>query len=110
LRGIALKNTLEKRGIRVLEMYPGGAQDLWGIPRAKRDADGLRRGLARRGLRGLGPRISEHELDAATGALVGRLFLQNKAGIFGDFKTGAILMPNAGTRRGLRPPGKRRIR
>jgi hypothetical protein len=95
LRGIALKNTLEKRGIRVLEMYPGGAQDLWGIPRAKRDAKSLRRGLARMGLKGLGPRISEHELDAATGALVGRLFLQQQAVVYGDFETGAILMPRA---------------
>ena len=96
LRGIALKKTLEKQGIRVLEMYPGGAQDLWGIPRAKRDAAGLRRGLAQLGLRGLGPRISEHELDAATGALVGRLYLQKRACVFGDFGTGAILMPRVG--------------
>jgi len=93
LRGIALKEKLEKRGFRVLEMYPGGAQDVWGIPRAKRDAAGLRRGLGRLGLGGLGRGLSDHELDAATGALVGRLFLQGKAGIYGDFETGAILMP-----------------
>jgi predicted nuclease with RNAse H fold len=93
LRGIALKKALERCGFRVLEMYPGGAQDLWGIPRAKRDSDGLHRGLARLGVRGLGRNISEHELDAATGALVGRLYLQKKACIFGDFENGAILMP-----------------
>ena len=95
LRGIALKNTLERRGIRVLEMYPGGAQDLWGIPRAKRDEDGLHAGLARLGITGLRPGISGHELDAATGALVGRLYLQKRACVFGDFETGAILMPRA---------------
>jgi len=93
LRGIALKRRLERRGFRVLEMYPGGAQDVWGIPRAKRDAAGLFRGLERLGLRGLSPKLSDHELDAATGALVGRLFLQGKAGFYGDLKTGAILMP-----------------
>jgi hypothetical protein len=97
LRGIALKKTFEKRGFRVLEMYPGGAQDVWGIPRAKRDEAGLRRGLARLGLRGLRRGISDHELDAATGALVGRLFLQKKACVFGDLETGAILMPKRKT-------------
>ena len=102
LRGIALKGNLEKRGFRVLEMYPGGAQDVWGIPRAKRDAAGLRRGLERLGARGLRPRISDHELDAATGALIGRLFLQGKAGVYGDFRTGAILMPRQ--RAGRRGP------
>jgi hypothetical protein len=74
-------------------MYPGGAQDIWGIPRAKRNAAELKRGLGRLGMRGLGRGISEHELDAATGALVGRLFLLGKAGYYGDFETGAILMP-----------------
>lgn len=102
LRGISLKKTFEKRGLRVLEMYPGGAQDVWGIPRAKRDAAGLRRGLERLGLRGLGRGISDHELDAATGALVGRLFLQGKAGFYGDMETGAILMPRGNPPKGIR--------
>jgi len=102
LRGIALKEKLEKRGFRVLEMYPGGAQDVWGIPRAKRNAAGLRRGLGRLGVRGLGRGLSDHELDAATGALVGRLFLQGKAGIYGDFETGAILMPKEKAARKIR--------
>ena len=99
LRGIALKDRLEDQGFRVLEMYPGGAQDVWGIPRAKRDAAGLLRGLRRLGLRGLRNVISEHELDAASGALIGRLYLQNKACVFGDFETGAILMPRRNRKR-----------
>lgn len=33
------------------------------------------------------------ELDAVTGALVGRLFLQNKAEVLGNFKEGAIITP-----------------
>jgi hypothetical protein len=95
VRGIALRMRLEEDGFRVLEMYPGGAQDLWGMPRARRDVAGLRRGLERLGVRGLGRGLSDHELDAVTGALVGRLFLQGKARVFGDFPTGAILMPAA---------------
>ena len=33
LRGLALKEKLEKVGLRVFETYPGAVQDLWGIPR-----------------------------------------------------------------------------
>jgi predicted nuclease with RNAse H fold len=93
LRGIDLRRRLEGEGFRVLEMYPGGAQDVWGFPRARRDLAGLRRGLERLGLRIPERRLSDHELDAATGALVGRFFLQGRAQVFGDFDTGAILMP-----------------
>jgi uncharacterized protein len=92
-RGMKLRAALEGRKIRTVEMYPGGAQDIWRIPRARRDRQGLRRGLARLGLRGLRAGASDHELDAATGALVGRLYLQGRAEVLGDFETGAIIMP-----------------
>jgi predicted nuclease with RNAse H fold len=94
-RGIALKRRLEAEGFRVVEIYPGGAQDIWGIPRARRDLEGLRRGLARRGIKGLRASASDHELDAATGALVGLLFLRGEAEVLGDFATGAIIMPRS---------------
>ncbi|MGD9347457.1 MAG: DUF429 domain-containing protein [Candidatus Aminicenantes bacterium] len=93
VRGIELRKRLESRGSRVAEMYPGGAQDIWGIPRARRDLPGLRRGLQRLGIKGLKKGISDHELDATTGALVGRLFLQDRAEVYGNFTEGAILMP-----------------
>jgi len=80
-------------GFRVIEIYPGGAQDIWRIPRAKKDKAGLRKGLARLGLRGLRQTATEHELDAASGALVGLLFLEGKAEVLGDFRTGAIVLP-----------------
>ena len=95
-RGIGLKNVLQKRGFQVVEIYPGGAQDIWGIPRAKRNLDGLRKGLSLLGIRGLHEGCSDHELDAATAALVGRLYLQGKAEIYGDFSSGAIIMPQSG--------------
>jgi len=94
-RGIRLKRRLEALGFRVVEIYPGGAQDVWRIPRAKRNKEGLRRGLARLGIRGLTRSASDHELDAATGALVGWLYLKGQAEVLGDFRTGAILMPAA---------------
>jgi predicted nuclease with RNAse H fold len=98
-RGIRLKRRLEGEGFRPVEIYPGGTQDLWGLPRARRDLPRLRRGLMRLGIRALGRRASDHELDAATGALVGRLFLLGKAEILGDFRTGAIIMPRSSARR-----------
>ena len=93
VRGIRLREELERRGCRTVEMYPGGAQDVWRIPRARRDRRALRRGLGRLGIKGLRTDASDHELDAATGALVGRLFLQGRAEVIGDFRTGAILLP-----------------
>ena len=95
VRGIRLKRRLEAEGFRVVEIYPGGAQDIWKIPRAKRNKEGLRRGLTRRGLRGLTRSASDHELDAATGALVGWLYLRGEAEVLGDFQSGAIIMPGA---------------
>jgi predicted nuclease with RNAse H fold len=93
VRGIELRRKLGSQGFRVVEMYPGGAQDIWEIPRARRDLTGLRQGLQRLGIKGLRKDISDHELDAATGALVGLRFLQNRAEVLGDFVEGAILMP-----------------
>ncbi len=93
-RGIFIRKRLEVDGYRVIEVYPGGAQDIWKIPRAKRDLSGLRTGLSRLGIKGLELECTAHELDAAAGALVGRLFLQGKAGIYGDFESGAIIMPS----------------
>lgn len=95
-RGIRLKRRLGAAGFRVVEIYPGGAQDIWGIPRAKRDREGLRRGLARLGIKGLTRAASDHELDAATGALTGFYFLAGRGDVLGDFQSGAIIMPAAG--------------
>lgn len=94
-RGIELRKKIEKKGIPIVEIYPGGAQDIWGIPRAKRDRKGLKEGLGRLGIRGLRRDCSDHELDAATAALVGYLYLQGEAEIYGDFSTGAIVMPRS---------------
>lgn len=95
-RGMALAADIEPLGAGVIEIYPGGAQDVWGIPRAARDIDGLLRGLRRLGLRGLRKTATDHELDAASAALVGRLFLEGKAEVYGDFEDGAIVMPRGG--------------
>ena len=93
-RGIRLSLRIERMGFQTAEIYPGGAQDILRIPRAKKDKLGLKRGLERLGIRGLSREATAHELDAATGALVALYFLQGRAEIYGDLATGAILMPS----------------
>jgi predicted nuclease with RNAse H fold len=92
-RGIKLRKILEAEGFRVVEIYPGGAQDVWNIPRARRSLSGLQDGLRKLGITGLKKQCTDHELDAASGALAGHLFLQEKAEVYGDFESGAIIMP-----------------
>ncbi len=92
-RGIRLKLELEKIGFPALEIYPGGAQDIWKIPRVKQDKERLRQGLRRLGMEGLRKDATSDELDAATAALVGLFYLQGKAEVYGDFSSGAIVMP-----------------
>lgn len=94
-RGISLKKKLARRNVRVIEMYPGAAQDVWKIARKQDGLNKLRKGLERLGLKGLDKKMNGDELDAITGALVGRHFLNRKAEILGNFRQGAIIVPKA---------------
>jgi predicted nuclease with RNAse H fold len=91
-RGMNLGRILENRGFKVIEVYPGGAQDILGVPRKQRGLEMLRIGLERLGVRGLNDRMSDHELDAVTCALVGKLFLEKKSVTYGTSERG-IVMP-----------------
>jgi predicted nuclease with RNAse H fold len=91
-RGIHLRETLEAEGCRVIEAYPGGAQDVLGIPRKGHGTQKLAEGLTGLGLDGLTDALSDHELDAATVAYVGKLFLEGKTVTYGDSAEG-IVMP-----------------
>jgi predicted nuclease with RNAse H fold len=92
-RGMQLKAVLDAQGLTVIETYPGGAQDLWGIPR-QRDVAGLRRGLARFRLQGLGrAALSPHILDAVTCALVGQLYLDGQALSIGSAEEIFMILP-----------------
>ena len=87
-----MRGIFESKRFRVIEVYPGGAQDILGIPRKQRGLGGLRAGLAESGIRGLSDGMSDHELDAVTCALVGKLFLEGKTVTYGTSKQ-AIIMP-----------------
>jgi predicted nuclease with RNAse H fold len=92
VRGINLRRILEEKGFKVLEVYPGGAQDVLGIPRKQQGLEKLRTGLENQGLKGLSDGLSDHELDAATCAFVGKLFLKGKSVTYGKPEDG-IVMP-----------------
>jgi len=91
-RGLALKPKIEMMGYRTVECFPGGAQDVWGIPRQNRDIAGLRVGLGRLGVKGLADATTSDELDAVTAALVGGWFLLGRGEVLGG--EGGIMMPS----------------
>lgn len=75
LRGIRLRRRIESlpQPPRVIESYPGAAQDILCIPRKQRGLALLRHGLRRLGLTGPGLETeSDDEMDAITSAIVGR--------------------------------------
>jgi predicted nuclease with RNAse H fold len=94
LRGLALKEKLQKRGLRVFETYPGAAQDLWGIPRQK-DPQGLQQGLKRFKLKGnwQSPGVTKDELDALTCAIVAGEDLAGNTITIGDPREGLMILP-----------------
>lgn len=82
LRGIRLRKRIERlpRAPKVIESYPGAAQDILCIPRKQKGLELLREGLRRLGLKGLGLETRSHdEMDAITSAVVGRYF---EAGLY----------------------------
>jgi uncharacterized protein len=83
VRGIRLKCVLETQKFTVIEAYPGGAQDVLGIPRKQKGLDKLKVGLEKSGIIGLNSQMSDHELDAVTCAYVGKLFLAGQAVAYG---------------------------
>ena len=91
-RGIELKKILKKKGFLVIEAYPGGAQDIWKIPRKQKGLEKLRKGLEKLGIKGLRKDMSDHELDAVTCALVGKYFLEGRCEVLGTLDDG-IVMP-----------------
>lgn len=90
-RGLAVKAKISTMHYRAVECYPGAAQDVWGIPRQRRDLKGLLAGLRKLGLRGLTETLSGDELDAVTAALIGRWFLLGKGEMLGGEE--GIVMP-----------------
>ena len=94
-RGIKLRKILERKGFKVIEVYPGAAQDIWKIPRKQEGLEKLRRGLIRLGVRGdINKKgISGDELDAITSALVGKAYLEGDYLAIGDPEEILMILP-----------------
>ena len=104
LRGIALAEGLRAGGVTVIEVYPGMAQDILGIPRKGKGAAGrreLQRGLKRAGIRGLprARRATDDELDAITAALVGHLHLEGATELWGPDGVSPLVAPQVAAAR-----------
>ena len=91
-RGIILRKVLENKGYKIIEVYPGGAQDVLNIPRKQKGLDKLLNGLKKLKIVGLTEKMNDHELDAVTCAYVGKLFLEGKTLTFGT-PDKSIIMP-----------------
>lgn len=105
-RGMRLRRRLRRMGIEAIEVYPGGAQDVWQIPRKQHDLAALRRGIVRLGVRDLRRGLSDHQLDAVSAALVTRAYVRGQGEIYGRQSGAPFVMPRAAT--GPRPGGGRR--
>lgn len=92
-RGIALKQSLEGLGFKVIEVFPGASQDVLGLPRKQHDLSKLIRGLRRLGLSGLKSTATGDEADAATCALTGLAYITGDYEALGDVNEGQIIVP-----------------
>jgi uncharacterized protein YprB with RNaseH-like and TPR domain/predicted nuclease with RNAse H fold len=94
-RGIYLKKAFEKRGLHVIESYPGAAQDILRIIRKKVSLEDLKQGLQNVGLTGefVNGRNSHDELDAITSALVGYFYLAEEYEALGNKDEGFLIIP-----------------
>ena len=94
-RGIKLRKILEDKGFRVIESFPGAAQDLLGMPRKQKGLEKLRQALIKYGIKGdiENKTVSDHELDAVTSALVGLLYLEGNYVAIGDPEEILMILP-----------------
>jgi predicted nuclease with RNAse H fold len=98
LRGIALSQRMLAAGHRVIEVYPGMAQDVMGIPRKGTSVGGLRLGLYRSGIRGIPRkrRVTHDELDAVTCAHVALMHLDGATEVMGPGVPLPLVLPQRG--------------
>ena len=110
-RGMTLAEKLSRSGLPGLEGYPGGSQDLLGLPRKKAGLELLQRRLRSRGLRGdLARRtLTGDELDAVTIAWVGWNYQRGKGVLIGDPAEGLMLLPEPRSGRAVGRPIRRNV-
>jgi uncharacterized protein YprB with RNaseH-like and TPR domain/predicted nuclease with RNAse H fold/dephospho-CoA kinase len=95
-RGIRLATEFRRRGIPVIESFPGAAQDIMGIPRKRRDLRLLAQGLHDFGVEGTftHENVSHDELDAITSAVVGAFFWAGRFEALGNPEEEYLIIPS----------------
>jgi predicted nuclease with RNAse H fold len=96
-RGMRLRAELEKKGLTVIESFPGAIQDILGIPRKQAGLLLLEKGLHDHGVSWRASGLSGDELDAVTSALVGLMYLRNDFTAIGDPEEGLMILPKPRT-------------
>lgn len=94
-RGMRLAKEFRKRGYKVIESYPGAAQDIMRIPRKKSSLDDLAGGLQAFGIKGtcLTEGCCHDELDAITSAVVGYFYLTGDYEALGNEHEEWLIIP-----------------
>ena len=94
-RGMRLASKFRQRGYKVIESYPGAAQDIMRIPRKKSSLEDLARGLQAFGIHGacLTERRSHDEMDAITSAVVGYFYLAGHYEALGNDQEEWLIIP-----------------
>jgi predicted nuclease with RNAse H fold len=92
-RGIELRKIFEEKGLKVIEVYPGAAQDILKIPRKQRGVEKLREALIKMGIKEIRDDATDDELDAITSALVGKLYLEGNYLAIGNPEEILMILP-----------------
>ncbi len=94
-RGMMLAGKIRGLGYPVIEGFPGGAQDVLGLPRKQNGLQTLIQGLKDLGITGSYSehKVSHDEIDALTAALVGHCYLSGHFESVGDPEEGCIILP-----------------
>lgn len=96
-RGMRLATEFRNHGLKVIESYPGAAQDLLGIPRKGASLEELKQGMGRIGISGdyLTRNVRHDEVDAITSALVGLFYLADDYIALGTPKEDYLIVPRS---------------
>jgi uncharacterized protein YprB with RNaseH-like and TPR domain/predicted nuclease with RNAse H fold len=95
-RGIRLSQIFREKGFKVIESYPGAAQDILRFPRKQLDLEALKIDLMNMGIElcpGEEPIIHD-EIDALTSALVGYFYLIEMYEAIGNDEEGYLIIPD----------------
>jgi hypothetical protein len=94
-RGIRLARSLKQMRVRVIETYPGAAQDILRIPRKQEGIKALQLGLRSLGCKGeiTKRQLNGDELDAVNCALVAREYALGSYFAIGDPSEILMILP-----------------